>query len=63
MKEIGGHYKMVSAPGAGCKIDFRAPLPRIRSKFLSLRWLKRFRRGSAKKQLETNTTGPVPHTV
>jgi signal transduction histidine kinase len=64
MKEIGGHCNVVSAAGAGCRIDFRAPLPRVRRKLFSLRWLGRLRRSHGmKKRVETDTTDPVPHTL
>jgi len=66
MHEVGGHCEIVSTPGTGCRIDFRAPLARARSKSLSPRWFNRLRRGqSTPEQLETETSTPrpVPHTV
>jgi signal transduction histidine kinase len=66
MREVGGHCKIVSTPGRGCRINFRVPFARARSKLLSARWFNRLRRGqSTQEQLETESSAPPPvtHTV
>jgi signal transduction histidine kinase len=53
MKEIGGDCRIVSAPGAGCRVEFSIPLARRRPQ---IGWLMR---GLGRKQKRGATSVPT----